>query len=163
MQAARRAIELIEPGMRLGLGTGSTARHFVDLVGAKVAAFTVVFPSMYPVTWTWNATSLSWDRTLFGQADVTGTHVRESPKNVIVMWINYVNGIGTMSSYGNLQGTGTVAVFTGGKEIHGTWSRGSSKADIITYQSASGKRIALTPGQTWVELLNVGANVNVTP
>ena len=133
------------------------------VVGAKVAAFTVVFPSMYPVTWTWNATSLSWDRTLFGQADVTGTHVRESPKNVIVMWINYVNGIGTMSSYGDLQGTGTVAVFTGGKEIHGTWSRGSSKADIITYQSASGKRIALTPGQTWVELLNVGANVNVTP
>jgi ribose 5-phosphate isomerase A len=37
-QAARRAVELIEPGMRLGLGTGSTARHFVDLVGEKVAA-----------------------------------------------------------------------------------------------------------------------------
>ena len=143
------------------LFTYRTAKQKV--VGAKVAAFTVVFPSMYPVTWTWNATSLSWDRTLFGQADVTGTHVRESPKNVIVMWINYVNGIGTMSSYGDLQGTGTVAVFTGGKEIHGTWSRGSSKADIIIYQSASGKRIALTPGQTWVELLNVGANVNVTP
>ena len=35
--AARRAIELVEPGMRLGLGTGSTARHFVDLVGEKVA------------------------------------------------------------------------------------------------------------------------------
>lgn len=36
-EAARRAIELVEPGMRLGLGTGSTARHFVDLVGEKVA------------------------------------------------------------------------------------------------------------------------------
>jgi len=36
-EAARRAIELVEPGMRLGLGTGSTARHFVDLVGGKVA------------------------------------------------------------------------------------------------------------------------------
>jgi ribose 5-phosphate isomerase A len=36
--AARRAIEFVEPGMRLGLGTGSTARHFVDLVGEKVAA-----------------------------------------------------------------------------------------------------------------------------
>jgi hypothetical protein len=143
------------------LFTYRTAKQKV--VGAKVAAFTVVFPSMYPVTWTWNATSLSWDRTLFGHADVTGTHLRESPKNVIVMWINYVNGIGTMSSYGDLQGTGTAAVFTGGKEIHGTWSRGSSKAAIITYQTASGKRIALTPGQTWVELLNVGANVNVTP
>jgi ribose 5-phosphate isomerase A len=36
--AARRVIELVEPGMRLGLGSGSTARHFVDLVGEKVAA-----------------------------------------------------------------------------------------------------------------------------
>jgi hypothetical protein len=133
------------------------------VTGAKVAAFTVVFPSMYPVTWTWDVTTTSWDRTLFGQADVTGTKVRESPKNVIVMWINYVNGIGTMASYGNLQGSGTAAVFTDGKEIHGTWSRGSSKSDVITYQTASGRRIALTPGQTWVELLNVGAAVNVTP
>ena len=37
-EAARRAIELVEPGMRLGLGTGSTARHFIELVGEKVAA-----------------------------------------------------------------------------------------------------------------------------
>jgi ribose 5-phosphate isomerase A len=35
-QAAERAIALVQPGMRLGLGTGSTARHFVDLVGAAV-------------------------------------------------------------------------------------------------------------------------------
>ena len=35
-QAAERAVALIEPGMRLGLGTGSTARHFVDLLGARV-------------------------------------------------------------------------------------------------------------------------------
>ena len=48
-------------------------------------------------------------------------------------------------------------------EIHGRWSRGPSKSDVITYQTASGQRIALTPGQTWVELLNVGAAVNVTP
>jgi ribose 5-phosphate isomerase A len=37
-QAAEAAIALVEPGMRLGLGTGSTAKHFVDLVGARVKA-----------------------------------------------------------------------------------------------------------------------------
>lgn len=37
-QAAARALELVRPGMRLGLGTGSTAKHFVDLLGARVAA-----------------------------------------------------------------------------------------------------------------------------
>ncbi len=35
-QAAARALEWVRPGMRLGLGTGSTARHFVDLLGEKV-------------------------------------------------------------------------------------------------------------------------------
>ncbi|MFC0217910.1 ribose-5-phosphate isomerase RpiA [Pseudochelatococcus lubricantis] len=35
-EAAARAIELVEPGMRLGLGTGSTARHFVALLGDRV-------------------------------------------------------------------------------------------------------------------------------
>jgi ribose 5-phosphate isomerase A len=37
-QAAAMALAEIRPGMRLGLGTGSTARHFVDLLGEKVAA-----------------------------------------------------------------------------------------------------------------------------
>jgi ribose 5-phosphate isomerase A len=34
--AAAKALEFVEPGMKLGLGTGSTAAHFVDLLGAKV-------------------------------------------------------------------------------------------------------------------------------
>ncbi|HWL04773.1 MAG TPA: ribose-5-phosphate isomerase RpiA [Xanthobacteraceae bacterium] len=34
--AAAQAVALVEPGMRLGLGTGSTARHFVELLGARV-------------------------------------------------------------------------------------------------------------------------------
>jgi len=34
--AAARAVEFVRPGMRLGLGTGSTARHFVDLLGERV-------------------------------------------------------------------------------------------------------------------------------
>jgi ribose 5-phosphate isomerase A len=37
-QAAARALEDVRDGMKLGLGTGSTARHFVDLLGEKVRA-----------------------------------------------------------------------------------------------------------------------------
>ena len=36
-EAAAAALEEVRPGMRLGLGTGSTARHFVDLLGKRVA------------------------------------------------------------------------------------------------------------------------------
>jgi ribose 5-phosphate isomerase A len=36
-EAAERALELVAPGMKLGLGSGSTARQFVELVGKRVA------------------------------------------------------------------------------------------------------------------------------
>jgi ribose 5-phosphate isomerase A len=35
-EAARAALTHVESGMRLGLGHGSTAKHFVDLLGARV-------------------------------------------------------------------------------------------------------------------------------
>lgn len=35
-QAAEFAMQYVEDGMKLGLGTGSTAAKFVDLLGAKV-------------------------------------------------------------------------------------------------------------------------------
>ena len=34
--AAAEALKFVEPGMTLGLGTGSTAAHFIDLLGARV-------------------------------------------------------------------------------------------------------------------------------
>jgi ribose 5-phosphate isomerase A len=37
-QAAARALEQVRGGMKLGLGTGSTAKHFVELLGEKVRA-----------------------------------------------------------------------------------------------------------------------------
>ncbi|MBN9594505.1 MAG: ribose-5-phosphate isomerase RpiA [Afipia sp.] len=42
-QAAARAVEQVREGMKLGLGTGSTAKHFVELLGERVkAGLTVV-------------------------------------------------------------------------------------------------------------------------
>lgn len=130
--------------------------------GAKVARFVVPFPSIYPVTWTWDTATQSWDRTLFGEADITGTGVRESPKNVVVMFVNYVNGIGTENSYADLQGSGVADVFTGGREVVGKWSRGSSMADVLDYTTSTGATIKMTPGQTWVEILNDGTSLAVT-
>jgi len=37
-RAAAHALEYVKDGMKLGLGTGSTARHFVELLAAKVYA-----------------------------------------------------------------------------------------------------------------------------
>src|SRR6476619_904483 len=37
-QAAARALDHVRDGMKLGLGTGSTAKHFVELLGERVRA-----------------------------------------------------------------------------------------------------------------------------
>ena len=37
-QAAALAVDWVQPGMRLGLGTGSTAKHFVELLAERVRA-----------------------------------------------------------------------------------------------------------------------------
>jgi ribose 5-phosphate isomerase A len=37
-EAAAKALEFVRSGMRLGLGTGSTAKHFVELLGERVRA-----------------------------------------------------------------------------------------------------------------------------
>ncbi len=36
--AAARALDFVRPGMRIGLGTGSTAKHFVELLAERVRA-----------------------------------------------------------------------------------------------------------------------------
>ena len=134
-------------------------------VGAPVSTFTVPYQSIYPITWKWNTTTHSWDRyTNFNapaapNIDLTGTGAVESPKNVVVMYVNYPGGgPGAFTSYADLQSGGVVKVFTGGKEISGTWARpGHDKAKPIVYIDTKGKAIRLTPGQTWVELLDVGA------
>jgi ribose 5-phosphate isomerase A len=36
-QAAAQALEHVRDGMKLGLGTGSTAKHFVELLGERIA------------------------------------------------------------------------------------------------------------------------------
>ena len=107
-----------------------------------MTSFVVPFPSIYPVTWTWDAT------TARGTARSSASPTSRAPvsasrrKNVVVMYVNYVNGIGTENSYADLQGSGTADVFTDGSEIMGTWSRGPSMADIIQYKTASGTTIA---------------------
>jgi ribose 5-phosphate isomerase A len=41
-QAAARALDLVQPGMRLGLGTGTTARYFLELLAERVHAGLVI-------------------------------------------------------------------------------------------------------------------------
>jgi Protein of unknown function (DUF3048) N-terminal domain/Protein of unknown function (DUF3048) C-terminal domain len=129
--------------------------------GPTVTSFVVGFGSGYEVTYTWDRATSSWDRSIFGAPDVTANGVHLSPKNVIVMSVHYVGGVGVIDSYAQLIGSGPVEVFTGGHLQRGTWSR-SNLYHRTVFRNSSGKIIALTPGQTWVELLDVSEGVSIT-
>ena len=59
-------------------------------------------------------------------------------------------------------GRGNAIVFTGGKEIKGTWVR-PDKTQPAQLVDATGAPIRLTPGQTWVELPDTSYSVTTTP
>jgi hypothetical protein len=131
--------------------------------GTAVKSFVVGFAGIFPTTWDWDARSGTWLRSKFGGPDIDANNVRLAPQNVVVMFVNYLNGgPGAEGAEAELTGTGRALVFTGGKEIEGTWSR-PDKEKPAKLLSASGAVIRLTPGQTWVELPDVSYAVTVTP
>jgi hypothetical protein len=128
--------------------------------GAPVGSFTVNFESGFATSYQWDATTHDWLRSIFGAPDVTATGVRVAPTNVIVVSVNYVNGVGVEGSYAQMVGHGPVEIFSDGRLQKGSWFRSNIRLKTA-YRSASGKVIALRPGQTWVELLATGETVSV--
>jgi hypothetical protein len=129
-------------------------------VGAPAGSFTVNFGSGFATSYQWDSKTRTWLRSIFGAPDVTATGVRVAPTNVIVMSVNYYGGVGVEGSYAQMVGSGPVEVFSDGRLQKGTWYRRNIHLKTA-YRSASGKVIALRPGQTWVELLATAETVSV--
>lgn len=129
--------------------------------GPRVNAFSVDFESGYATSYQWDEQTDSWNRSIFDAPDVTATGQRVSPNNVIVMNVLYRGGVGVEGSYAQLTGSGPVEVFSAGRVQRGTWSRQNLSKPII-YRNDAGKIIALTPGQTWVELVDPSMHATIT-
>jgi hypothetical protein len=130
--------------------------------GTPAASFVVGFANGFETTWNWDAPSATWLRSKFGAPDIDAENVRLAPKNVVVMFVQYLGGAGVEGAEAELTGTGPAWVFTKGKEIVGKWSR-PDKGKPAQLLTAGGTPINLTPGQTWVELPDAGYTVTVTP
>ena len=132
--------------------------------GAPVGAFSVGFTGGFAPLYTWDAKSGSWLRTAGsnGASATDSEGVRYAPKNVVVMFVQYIGGAGVEQSEANLLGTGNAWIFTGGKVIKGHWSR-PDKQKPAKLTDAKGGVVRLAPGQTWVELPDVSYTVTVLP
>ena len=130
--------------------------------GAPTASVVVGFHFGYAVTWTWDAGSGTWLRSLFGAPETVASGRRVSASNVVVMFVSYQGGVGALGAEAMLTGRGYALVFTRGREIKGTWSR-PDKTRGAELLDAGGRPIALTPGRTWVELPDTSYAVTATP
>jgi hypothetical protein len=110
----------------------------------------------YDPTWTWDAASGSWSRAIDGTPQTVTGPGKISPANVVVQFTTY-----TGEAEGQTVGQGDVWVFSDGTVRMGHWSR-PDKTQPAKYTDAAGQPILLRPGRTWVELLPVGAPVDVT-
>jgi hypothetical protein len=132
--------------------------------GTPVGAFSVGFTGGFAPLYTWDAKSGSWLRTA-GSSGASATDsegVHYAPKNVVVMFVQYIGGAGVEQSEANLIGSGNAWIFTGGKVIKGHWTR-PDKAKPAKLTDSKGGVVRLAPGQTWVELPDVSYTVTVLP
>lgn len=121
------------------------------------------------LTWTWRPSAGVFFRSYSdtGAANL-GDGGQITASNVVVMHMNmypsqYVeDATGVHENLLTLTGSGPAQVFRNGVEISGSWNR-PSLSDTTTYLDSAGQPIALTPGQTWVELVPNTIAVNTTP
>lgn len=148
------------------LGAGQT---FGGAGVAPAAAVSFSFPAA-SVSWTWDDAKGKWDRTQDGSPDVVAAGFRIAATNVVIYFVPYItSGIATGEGLppapipeGIQTGTGNAWIFSAGKVVKGTWTR-PNLTTPATYKDAAGAPIALSPGNTWVELAPVGTIPSIAP
>jgi hypothetical protein len=77
-------------------------------------------------------------------------------ENVVVAFLDYnTSSTDRRSPDGVSTGTGLAVVFTGGRAVFATWTRGDRLAPFA-FADADGAPVPLTPGRTFIELPNSG-------
>ncbi|MGH9031003.1 MAG: DUF3048 domain-containing protein [Acidimicrobiia bacterium] len=127
------------------------------IVGEAVLAARVGFQAGYDPTWTYDPSTNTWLRSYGLDPFLTASGAQVAPVNVVVQFIDYPG-----YSQGNTVGGGDAWVFSAGQLVRGKWLRGS-REEITYFVDAAGQPIKLTPGPTWVELVPLGAAVDVVP
>jgi hypothetical protein len=128
--------------------------------GDPVASFTVGFDPPYAPTYTYDATNNVWTRAIGTTPFVDASGQQIAPTNVVVQFVPCCLPVPEGGTYITV-GSGEAWVFSGGKMVKGTWSR-SDRSQVTSFVDANNQPIQLAPGQTWVEYVPNGQNVDVT-
>ena len=115
------------------------------------------------VEWGWDFQAEMWVRAQNGTAHVDSAHGSIMANNVIVLSVAYGrSAIDVNSPEARTVGEGLVLVFSDGRVVEGRWSRPTSDSPF-TMVDQNDVVIALTPGNTWVELAAADPTNPVVP
>jgi Protein of unknown function (DUF3048) N-terminal domain/Protein of unknown function (DUF3048) C-terminal domain len=136
--------------------------------GTPVGSVHINFP-LDITSWTWDAKDAHWVRSYSDTGPaVQGDNVQLSADNVVILHVveyatPYVEDpTGAHENELTLTGTGPCWLFRNGVEFKCTWSR-SRLANRTELIGPHGKRLTLTPGNTWEELVPVQSSIAVSP
>lgn len=114
----------------------------------------------YKVLYRYNSLQNNYDRYIY---DFETPHQVESgahlnAKNIIVKFVETSTKDEEGRQEINLNSSGEIKLFRDGTVIEGSWERNSSNQ--ITYLDNNGSEIELNPGQSWIQLVPNGTEVN---
>ncbi len=119
---------------------------------------TVSYPASI-AKWTWDGERwLRWQR---GEEHLLVSGEQVDAANVVVIEAERI-ATGMVDSSGGAVpefyyvGSGRATVFTDGNRIEGTWTRPTLNS-VATLTDSDGTPIELTPGRTWIQLVESGA------
>ncbi len=149
--------------------TSSTFDGFTRKTESKLATPTAksidltISGYYYNPHYDYDAASNTYKRSMQGKPhtdEKTGAQI--APKVVIanIMQYKIIDSVGH-SGY-NTIGSGTSYIFQDGGVTIGTWSKSSSKSQIV-FKDSSGAVLKLNPGQTWIAAVGANPGVKYTP
>ncbi len=138
--------------------TGSEESGGSLTIGEGTPEFAIAYPAS-PVRWVWEDDS--WIRYQRGRRHDLVSGLPVSAANVVVVELDRV-ATGMVDSAGGevpesvFVGSGPVTVFSEGQRIQGRWTR-PTMASVATLTDNDGNVIELTPGRTWIQLIELGS------
>ena len=108
------------------------------------------------IEWNWNDDEQRYERSQEGNEHVDKTYGRVGAENVVLLGMDYRrSSIDSNAPEAISLGTGVAVVFSNGEYVTGTWTH-ELEIYPFTLTLDNGEQIELTPGQTWIELVEVG-------
>jgi hypothetical protein len=128
--------------------------------GTPTSSITTVFSNYSDNSWTYDAASSKYLRSQWGGPELDEAGNQIASTNVVVMRVEIVDFMTLPRTV--MISSGEAWVSTGGKTIHGTWSKDSATSPIRLTDDY-GMTIRLAPGNTWIEMPPGDGSVTLNP